>query len=82
MKDCAESCKKTKGCVAFDLSNKEGDKYDCLLLGHKDVLPASGLAAKCFIIRGARPDPSTLAPSAAPPSRQAAKDNYPSGGKC
>ena len=52
--ECADICKKTAGCVAFDLSNKDGEKYDCLLLGHPDVLPASGLAAKCYIIKGAK----------------------------
>ena len=53
--ECADICKKTAGCVAFDLSNKDGEKYDCLLLGHPSVLPASGLAAKCYIIKGAKP---------------------------
>ena len=57
---CADICKKTAGCVAFDLSNKDGEKYDCLLLGHPSVLPASGLAAKCYIIQGAKPDMATL----------------------
>ena len=55
--ECADICKKTAGCVAFDLSNKDGEKYDCLLLGHPSVLPASGLAAKCYIIKGAKPVP-------------------------
>ena len=58
--ECADICKKTAGCVAFDLSNKDGEKYDCLLLGHPSVLPASGLAAKCYIIQGAKPDMATL----------------------
>jgi len=84
LKSCAESCKETKGCVAFDLSNKESEKYDCLLLGHKDVLPASALASKCFIIAGAKPDESTLKDStkssAATTKIKSAKDSYPSGG--
>lgn len=58
--ECADICKKSAGCVAFDLANKDGEKYDCLLLGHPGVLPASGLAAKCYIIRGAKPLMSTL----------------------
>jgi len=81
LKDCAESCKKTKGCVAFDLSNKEQEKYDCLLLGHRDVLPASGLAAKCFIIKGAVSDPATLISTATPAgARKAASSKYPASG--
>jgi hypothetical protein len=80
--DCAAECKKTRGCVAFDLSNKEGAKYDCLLLGHPGVLAASALAAKCYIIKGAKPDLTTLK-AAAEEKHGAAKkpqDQYPSGG--
>jgi len=77
--DCAASCKTTTGCVAFDLSNKDGEKYDCLLLGHPGVLPASALAAKCYVIKGAKPVKSTLMDDT-----KAAKktdDSYPPSGK-
>jgi len=83
LKSCAESCKSTTGCVAFDLSNKEGDKYDCLLVGHREVLPASALAAKCFVIRGAKPVASTLKESLAKSGGSAAgkgHGDYPAGG--
>merc|ERR1712106_852530 len=76
--DCADSCKKATGCVAFDLSNKDGDKYDCLLLGHPGVLPASALAAKCYVIKGAKPVKATLMDNSK--SAKKADDSYPSGG--
>ena len=78
---CADLCKKTAGCVAFDLSNKDGDAYDCLLLGHPGVLPASGLAAKCYIIRGAKPLPATLVSAEARPGQKAADTSYPPSGE-
>ena len=62
--------------MAFDLSNKDGGKYDCLLLGHPSVLPASGLAAKCYIIHGARPVMSTLS-DGGQPGRKAEDTSYP-----
>jgi len=77
--DCADSCKKATGCVAFDLSNKDGDKYDCLLLGHPGVLPASALAAKCYVIKGAKPVKATLMDDSK--AAKKADDSYPSGGK-
>jgi len=76
--DCADTCKKTSGCIAFDLSNKDGDKYDCLLLGHPGVLPASALAAKCYVIKGAKPVKATLMDNSK--SAKKADDSYPSGG--
>jgi len=76
--ECADSCKKSTGCVAFDLSNKDGDKYDCLLLGHPGVLPASALAAKCYVIKGAKPVKSTLMDDSKPTKK--VDDSYPSGG--
>lgn len=78
--ECADLCKKTAGCVAFDLSNKDGEKYDCLLLGHPSVLPASGLAAKCYIIHGARPLMSTLSDEAQP-GKKAEDKSYPPSSK-
>ena len=71
--ECADICKKTAGCVAFDLSNKDGEKYDCLLLGHPYVLPASGLAAKCYIINGAKP----IMINDAQPEKKAEDMSYP-----
>ena len=77
--DCADSCKMSAGCVAFDLSNKDGDKYDCLLLGHPGVLPASALAAKCYVIKGAKPVKATLMDNSKPAKKT--DDSYPPGGK-
>ena len=79
--ECADICKKSAGCVAFDLSNKDGEKYDCLLLGHPGVLPASGLAAKCYIIRGAKPLMSTLRDENS--DKKALSDtSFPASSKC
>merc|ERR1712088_911874 len=78
-KECAAVCKDTKGCVAFDLSNKEGEKYDCLLLGHPNIFPASALKAECYRIKGAQVDPETRKPlppkqSSAPAKKAGGKD--------
>jgi len=72
-KECAAACKDTKGCVAFDLSNKEGEKYDCLLLGHPNIFPASALKAECYRIKGAQVDPETRKPLPPKPSATPAK---------
>jgi len=77
--ECALACKSQTGCTAFDLSGKSGGKYDCFLLGHKDVLPASALAANCFIIRGAKPD--VIKPESAPSAvKQEGLSMYPKSG--
>ena len=72
-KECAAACKDTKGCVAFDLSNKEGEKYDCLLLRHPNIFPASALKAECYRIKGAQVDPDTRKPLPPKPSATPAK---------
>merc|ERR1712088_128032 len=77
-KECAATCKDTKGCVAFDLSNKEGEKYDCLLLGHPNIFPASALKAECYRIKGAEVDPETRKPL---PPKQTATPAKKAGGK-
>ena len=77
-KECAAVCKDTKGCVAFDLSNKEGEKYDCLLLGHPNIFPASALKAECYRIKGAEVDPETRKPL---PPKQTAGPTKKAGGK-
>ena len=55
LEDCAEECAKKKGCTAFDVSEQQKDKFDCLLYGHKGVVPATGvskLPAKCYVLKG------------------------------
>jgi len=66
--ECAGICKSTKGCVAFDISNKEGEKYNCMLLGHPNIYPATALKAECYMVKGAKVDPETrkTAPKSAP----------------
>ena len=52
---CAEECARKKGCTAYDISMASKGKFDCLLYGHKAVVPASGvskLPAKCFVLKG------------------------------
>merc|ERR1712198_688100 len=50
VQECSTSCQKTKGCSAFDLSNEENKKFDCLLFGHKHVIPASSqsMSGACY----------------------------------
>ena len=49
MSGCHQACQKAKGCSAFDLSPIEGKKkLSCLLYGHKEVNPASGLKGNCY----------------------------------
>ena len=50
--DCANSCAAKKGCTAFDLSEKVGNKFTCFLYGHKDVEPASGVKGHCYTYKG------------------------------
>lgn len=53
--DCAEECAKKKGCTAYDVSMEHKGKFDCLLYGHKGVVPALGvssLPAKCYVLKG------------------------------
>lgn len=46
------SCEKTKGCTAFDLSQEEKSQFNCLLFGHKKVVPASSqsLSGACYVL--------------------------------
>ena len=41
VQECSATCQKTKGCTSFDLSNADKNKFNCLLFGHKDIVPAS-----------------------------------------
>lgn len=50
--DCANSCAAKKGCTAFDLSEKVGNKFTCFLYGHKEVEPASGVKGHCYTYKG------------------------------
>merc|ERR1719334_143718 len=79
--DCAASCKETSGCVAFDLSMKDQETYDCLLLGHSRVLPASALNAKCYILKGAKPDPTTFSLPDSTTAEVSEADPYAAGGE-
>jgi len=44
VQDCANLCKKKKGCSSFDLSLPESEKglLQCHLFHHKNPIPASG----------------------------------------
>ena len=53
--DCAEECAKKKGCTAYDVSMEHKGKLDCLLYGHKAVIPTGGLTklpSKCYVLKG------------------------------
>ena len=48
--ECAESCSRTRGCKAFDLSDDQPDgKFDCTLYGHDKLLVATGVPGRCYI---------------------------------
>ena len=53
--DCAEQCAKKKGCTAYEISMEHKGKFDCLLFGHKGVVPTTGVSrihAKCYVLKG------------------------------
>ena len=52
LQDCANSCGRTRGCTAFDVSGgSEGS--DCMLYGHKHPVPAPGVPGECYTVPGA-----------------------------
>ena len=50
--ECADACAKKKGCTAFDLSGKKGQKFTCFLYGHKEVEPARAIKGHCYTYKG------------------------------
>ncbi|XP_040570301.1 uncharacterized protein [Lepeophtheirus salmonis] len=45
--DCCSGCRETKGCTSYHMTkNKE-----CVLYGHKEIIPAQSLAGNCFRLR-------------------------------
>ncbi|TNF25703.1 MAG: hypothetical protein EP329_22615 [Deltaproteobacteria bacterium] len=48
---CAERCAKTAGCSAFDVARPVGDRYDCYLFGHRDVV-GNGGSERCYVRGG------------------------------
>ena len=54
LQECANSCGRTKGCIAFDVSGGQGSgKPDCMLYGHRHPVPAPGVPGDCYTIPGA-----------------------------
>ena len=54
LQECANSCGRTKGCIAFDVSGGQGSgKQDCMLYGHRHPVPAPGVPGDCYTIPGA-----------------------------
>lgn len=53
LQQCANSCGRTKGCTAFDITKEESGKFDCMLYGHKHPVPAPGVPGECYTIPGA-----------------------------
>lgn len=60
VQDCANSCGRTLGCTAFDLSPRVGGGEDCTLYGHRSPVPAPGVPGQCYTVPGAvfREEPS------------------------
>ncbi|TRY73635.1 hypothetical protein TCAL_03348 [Tigriopus californicus] len=48
LQGCADACGNNGDCTAFDVSEKEGDDFNCILYGHTYVRPASGVPGNCF----------------------------------
>ena len=54
LQECANSCGRTKGCIAFDVSGGQSSgKPDCMLYGHRHPVPAPGVPGDCYTIPGA-----------------------------
>ena len=53
LQQCSNSCGRTKGCTAFDITKEESGKFDCMLYGHKHPVPAPGVPGECYTIPGA-----------------------------
>merc|ERR1712227_1032888 len=53
LQECANSCGRTKGCTAFDISKEDSGRFDCMLYGHKHPVPAPGVPGDCYTIPGA-----------------------------
>lgn len=51
LKQCAEACASTKGCLAFDLSHGQKSMFDCILYGHNPVVPAEAVAGQCYSLK-------------------------------
>jgi hypothetical protein len=49
---CAQSCAKTSGCLAFDITKaKAKGKTQCHLYGHRGVKTATGVPGECFSLK-------------------------------
>ena len=53
LQDCANSCGRTVGCTAFDVSRMEDGHFDCMIYGHKHPVPAPGVPGDCYTVPGA-----------------------------
>eukprot|EP00096_Caligus_rogercresseyi_P016521 TRINITY_DN920_c0_g1_i3.p1 TRINITY_DN920_c0_g1~~TRINITY_DN920_c0_g1_i3.p1 ORF type:complete len:1395 (-),score=386.10 TRINITY_DN920_c0_g1_i3:125-4309(-) len=47
-KDCCSACTKTEGCTGYHISKKG---KECVLYGHKDLIPAKSLGGNCFRLK-------------------------------
>ena len=53
LQDCANSCAGKSGCTAFDVSQPEKKKFECVLYGHSHPEPASGVPGDCYqVVKG------------------------------
>ena len=69
LQGCADSCGRTRGCTAFDISEVgnplavtlfqilylilDVQGHDCMLYGHKHPVPAPGVPGECYTVPGA-----------------------------
>ena len=51
---CAEDCI-AKSCTAFHVLKEEDGKFECVLFGHKDILPVKSLGGECKALSDKEP---------------------------
>merc|ERR1719233_1182565 len=44
---CEKDCKRTNGCTAYDIARKKGNKWDCHLFGHGNVIADNKIRGIC-----------------------------------
>jgi len=57
---CEKDCKRTIGCTAYDVARKKGNKWDCHLFGHGNVIANSKIRGICHKMIVVRTPPSEL----------------------
>eukprot|EP00095_Tigriopus_kingsejongensis_P011320 maker-scaffold1444_size41037-snap-gene-0.7 protein:Tk11320 transcript:maker-scaffold1444_size41037-snap-gene-0.7-mRNA-1 annotation:"sarcalumenin isoform x2" len=59
LEECGKICLSTQGCTAFHVAPEKANQIDCILFGHKSVVPASGVPGDCYVVTIEEIIPST-----------------------